>query len=66
VLIPRKSLILPQSRESAEVQAQSYSLGAHRPYSARTITNWSVPGSLNISSLIIKSIAISYHAPVSA
>jgi hypothetical protein len=38
VLIPRRDLILPQSRESAEVQAQPYSSGAHRPCSARAIT----------------------------
>jgi hypothetical protein len=38
VLIPRESLILPQSRESAEVRAQPYSSGAHRPCSARAIT----------------------------
>jgi hypothetical protein len=38
VLIPRGDLILPQSRESAEVRAQPYSSGAHRPCSARAIT----------------------------
>ena len=37
-LIPRECLILPQSRESAEVRAQPYSSGAHRPCSARAIT----------------------------
>jgi hypothetical protein len=37
-LIPYKSLILPQSRESAEVRAQPYSSGAHRPCSAKAIT----------------------------
>jgi hypothetical protein len=38
ILIPRGSLILPQSREPAEVRAQPYSSGAHRPCSARAIT----------------------------
>jgi hypothetical protein len=38
VLIPRGGLILPQSRESAEVRAQPYSSGAHRPCSAKAIT----------------------------
>jgi hypothetical protein len=38
VLISRKDLILPQSRESAEVRAQPYSSGAHRPCSAKAIT----------------------------
>jgi hypothetical protein len=38
-LIPYGGLILPQSRESAEVQAQSYSSGAHRPCSAKAITS---------------------------
>jgi hypothetical protein len=37
-LIPCKGLILPQSRESAEVRAQSYSSDAHRPCSAKAIT----------------------------
>jgi hypothetical protein len=37
-LILYKDLILPQSREFAEVQAQSYSSGAHRPCSAKAIT----------------------------
>jgi hypothetical protein len=37
-LIPCRDLILPQSRESAEVQAQPYSSGAHRPCSAKAIT----------------------------
>jgi hypothetical protein len=36
-LISRGSLILPQLRESAKIQAQSYFLGAYRPYSARVI-----------------------------
>jgi hypothetical protein len=37
-LILYRSLILPQSRESAKVRAQSYSSGAHRPCSAKAIT----------------------------
>jgi hypothetical protein len=37
-LILYEGLILPQSRESAEVRARPYSLGAHRPCSARAIT----------------------------
>jgi hypothetical protein len=39
-LIPYRSLIFPQSRESAKVRAQPYSSGAHRPCSARAITLW--------------------------
>jgi len=38
-LIPYRGLILPQSRKSAEVRAQPYSSGAHRPCSARAITH---------------------------
>jgi hypothetical protein len=37
MLIPRENLILPQSRESIKIRAQSYSLGAYRPCSARAI-----------------------------
>jgi hypothetical protein len=37
-LIPRKSLILPQSRESAKVRARLYFLNAYRPCSAKAIT----------------------------
>jgi hypothetical protein len=37
-LIPYKGLIFPQSRESAEVRAQSYSSGAYRPCFATAIT----------------------------
>ena len=37
MLISRKSLILPQSRESAEVRAQSYFSDAYRPCFARAI-----------------------------
>jgi hypothetical protein len=37
-LILYRGLILPQSRESAKVQAQPYSSGAHRPCSAKAIT----------------------------
>jgi hypothetical protein len=40
-LILDKNLIFPQSRESAEVRAWSYSSSAYRPYSARAITSLS-------------------------
>jgi hypothetical protein len=38
VLISRENLILPQLREFAKIQAQSYFLGAYRPCSAKAIT----------------------------
>jgi hypothetical protein len=48
ILIPRGGLILPQSREPAEVRAQPYSSGAHRPCSARAITMRPYPSLLKI------------------
>jgi hypothetical protein len=36
-LIPCKDLILPQSREFAKIQAQSYFSGAYRPCSVKAI-----------------------------
>jgi hypothetical protein len=38
-LIPCGGLILSQSRKSAEIRAQPYSSGAHRPCSAKAITS---------------------------